>query len=98
MLKRDVELLFLGVAGDSMTSMRSRSAGGRVEQLAVVMNRTSGEVEGDVEIVVAEGVVLLGVENLSSAEAGSPRKSAPSLSISSRMKTGLLTRRGAGPG
>ena len=57
--------------------------------LAVVMNSTLRQVERQVEVVVAERVVLLGVEHLEQALEGSPRQSAPILSISSIMNSGL---------
>ena len=45
--------------------MRSRSAGGTGSStFAVVRNRTSGQVERHVEVVIAERVVLLGIEHL----------------------------------
>jgi hypothetical protein len=40
--------------------------------------------------VVAEAVVLLGIEHLEQGAAGSPRKSLPSLSISSSTTTGFM--------
>jgi hypothetical protein len=43
----------------------------------------------EVEVVVAEARVLLGIEDSSIADAGSPRKSEPILSISSIRNTGL---------
>ena len=58
-----------------MISMRSRSGGGIGSSwLAVVMNITLREVERQVEVVVAEGEVLLGVEHL---EQGAGRVAAP---------------------
>ena len=74
-----------------MTSMRSRSGPGTVSiVLAVAMNSTLREVERHVEVVVGERVVLRRVEHFEQrAMAGSPRKSAPSLSISSSIMTGL---------
>ena len=45
--------------------MRSSSAGGIVESVfAVAMKQHAREIEGDLEVVIAEGVVLLGVEHL----------------------------------
>ncbi len=57
---------------------------------AVADEQHVGEVERQVEVVVAEVVEFCAGSSTSSiAEAGSPRKSAPILSISSIMKTGL---------
>ena len=54
-----------------MISMRSRSGPGMVSSmLAVQMNITLREVEGQVEVVVAEGVVLLRVEHLEHGAGG----------------------------
>jgi hypothetical protein len=51
-----------------------------------------GQVEVDLDVVVTEGVVLLGVEHFQKRRRlGSPRKSMPSLSISSSRKSGLRT-------
>jgi hypothetical protein len=57
-----------------------------------------GEVVVHLEIVVVEGVVLLGVEHLSSADDGSPRKSAPILSTSSSRTAGSTTSPSASTG
>ena len=72
--------------------MRSRSgAGDRVERVRRGDEHHVREVERHVEVVVAEGRVLLGVEHLEHrADAGSPRKSAPILSISSIMNTRVV--------
>ena len=61
----DLELLLLRVAGelDDLHAVAQRP--GIVSSLfAVVMNMTAREVERQVEVVVAEGRVLLGVEHL----------------------------------
>ena len=54
-----------------MTSMRSRSAGGiGSSRFAVVMNMTSERSNGDLEVVVLEREVLLGVEHLEQRRGG----------------------------
>ena len=57
--------------------------------LAVVMKSTWLRSYGDLEVVVAELAVLLWVEDLEQGRGRVSRKSAPTLSISSSMKTGL---------
>ncbi len=71
--------------------MRSRSGPGTVSSVfAVVTNITCERSNGDVEVVVAEVGFCSGSSTSSIALAGSPRKSAPILSISSIMNSGLL--------
>ena len=70
--------------------MRSRSGPGTVSiVLAVAMNRTLRQIERHIQVVIGEGVILRRVEHFQQRRAGSPRKSAPSLSISSSIMTGL---------
>ena len=72
--------------------MRSRSGRrNRVEHVGGGDEQHLGQVERHVEVVVAERVVLFRDRAPRAApRPGSPRKSAPSLSISSSMKTGLF--------
>ena len=86
-------LLFGRVAGESGSPPCDRAA---VPGIGSSMVRRRDEehlreIEGDVQEVVAEAVEFCsGSSTSSSAAAGSPRKSAPSLSISSSMITGLV--------
>jgi len=61
----DLQLFFFGVSGSSSTSILSRSACGTgSSMLAVVRNNTFRKIERDVQVMVGEGVVLLGIEHL----------------------------------
>src|SRR5207247_558571 len=88
---RDPDLLVLGVARqrDDLHPVAQRRRHG-VGHIRGGDEEHPREVERHVEVVVPKRGVLLGVEDLSSAAAGSPRKSMPSLSISSSMKTGFF--------
>ena len=72
-----------------MISMRSIKAGG-IERVRRRHEHHVRQIVIDLEIVVVEGVVLLGVQHFEQCEAGSPRKSAPILSTSSSRKSGLI--------
>jgi len=76
----DLDLLILGVAGDAMISMRSISAGGMLSVLRGDEHHAR-QVVIDLEVVVVEGRVLLGVEHLEQRDDGSPRKSMPSVDL-----------------
>ena len=88
----DLELLFFGVARQFQhfhpVAQRRRN---RIEHVGRGQEQHLGEIEGNIEIMIDEGVVLLGVEYLEqrrgrvAAEIG-----VPSLSTSSRMNSGLL--------
>ena len=80
--------------------MRSRRAGGTVSRmLAVVMNSTSREVEGQVDVVVLEAVVLLGVEHLEQRRRGvAAEVGADLVDLVEDDDRVLALRRAAGPG
>ena len=86
----DVQLLVDRVAGE-LDHLHPVLEGGRdrVEDVRGGDEQHVGEVEREVEVVVAEGRFWAGSRTSSIALAGSPRKSAPILSISSIMNTGL---------
>jgi hypothetical protein len=87
----DLDLLALGVARDlddlHPVAERHRD---RVDEVAGGDEQHLAEVERHLEVVVLEAVVLLGSRTSSRADDGSPRKSMPTLSISSSMNTGLF--------
>src|SRR3972149_6472728 len=73
-----------------MISIRSRSGGGTVSStLAVVMNSTRETSNGTSREWARKVGFCSGSSTSRRAEAGSPRKSIPSLSISSSMNTGF---------
>ena len=74
-----------------MTSIRSRSGAGIGSSMfAVAMKSTFERSNGTDRKWSLKSEFCSGSSTSSSAADGSPRKSAPSLSISSSMKTGLL--------
>ena len=87
----DLDLLLLRVAGQ-LDDFHPVAQGrrNRIEQVARGDEEHLREVEGHLEVVVLEGVVLLRIEDLEQGRCGSPRKSMPILSTSSSMNTGLF--------
>ena len=87
----DGDLLLDGVAveADDLHAVQQRP-GDRLGHVGRGDEHDLGEVELDVEVVVAERVVLRGVEDLEQRRDGSPRQSAPTLSTSSSMITGFI--------
>ena len=89
---RDVDLLVGRVAGelDDLQAIAERCRH-RLEDVRGAHEHHLGEIERELEVVVAERVVLFRVEDLEHRGAGSPPQSAPILSISSSRTTGFVT-------
>ncbi len=90
---RDRELLLRGCSRGARGSPggRAAAAGSGPSRFAVAMNITLRQVERHLEVVIGEACCSArGRAPRAAPPAGSPRKSCPSLSISSSMKTGLF--------
>ena len=63
-LARDLDLLVLGIAGDADDLHAVHERRRNVERIRRRHEHHIGEIVIDLEIVIVEGVVLLGIENL----------------------------------
>ncbi len=78
--KRNVRLLILGVTREIDDLHRSRKRlRYRIEHVRSADKEHLGQVERTIQVVIPESIVLLRIERFRRADAGSPRKSRPSL-------------------